>query len=132
MSTYSFSKSALQEAEEDYKAVSLQPEQREMLNSVAATISKYVSLSELAARGFVLFAIRDTQQDLELEIKNISKMSPTSKMKFIKTVFRNVSKRLISILHNPTPTEIENLNKAISKAIKYQLRQQVKKKLKFK
>ena len=125
MSTFSFSQNALQKAEADYKAVTLQPEQRNILNGVAAIISKYVSFSELAARGFVLFAIRDAQQELKIEIKNMATMDPTTKMNFIKTVFKKIGTKLVSILHQPSEKDIENLRNAINEALKFRLSQNV-------
>ncbi|MHA1673906.1 MAG: hypothetical protein ACTSYI_09775 [Promethearchaeota archaeon] len=123
MSSFSFSQNALQKAEEDFKAVKIDREKNKVSIGVASIISKYVNINELAARGFVRIAIRDAQQELKVEIKNMSDMDPPTKKNFIKTVFTNIRNKLVSILKNPSNEDIENLKKAINEAYQFRLSQ---------
>ena len=95
MSHFSFSQTGLQQAELDYKSVNYKMEQRQVLNGVATILSKFIDVNEFAARGFVFMAIRDTQQELKLELKNMATMDPSTKLTFIKTVFNNTGKKMI-------------------------------------
>ena len=121
--SFSFSQSALQEAEEDFKSVKVDREQNKVLIGVASIISKYIYINELAARGLVRIAIRDAQQELRIEVKNMPTMDPKTKLNFITTVFTIIRKKLVSILKNPSKEDVENLKTALDAALKFRLSQ---------
>ena len=125
MSNFQFQIKPLQNAEENFKQVKLDPQKRQIIGGVAKIISKYININELALRGFVLLSVKDTQQELKLELKNLDLMAPMEKKQFIGTVFRIIGQKLASILRNPTQEDLDRLTKALAEALEFRMSQNI-------
>ena len=123
--TFQFQEKALQDAEKKYKKVELDAQKRQTINGVAEIISKYVNIKELALRGFVLFSVKDTQQELQLELKNMANMAPQDKKRFIQTVFKKIEQKLEKIMISSKDADKAKLHKALAEALKFRMSQDV-------
>ena len=123
--TFQFQEKALQDAEKNYKKVELDAQKRQIVNNVAKIISKYLDINELALRGFVLFSVKETQQDFHLELKNMASMTPIERKRFIQTVFKKIGQKLEKIFLPSSDADYTKLHEALEKALEYRMSQNV-------
>ena len=119
--TFQFQEKALQDAETNYKKVELDDQKRQVVNNVAKIISKYLNINELALRGFVLFSVKETQQEFHLELKNMANMTPIERKRFIQTVFKKIGQKLEKIFLPSSDADYAKLHEALEKALKYRM-----------
>ncbi|MHA2252486.1 MAG: hypothetical protein ACXAD7_19125 [Candidatus Kariarchaeaceae archaeon] len=93
-----FDQKAVQQAEEDFKKIDLEPRQRETINAIAKMYKEVIGMSEMAMKGFISFAIRDWQVEAKLKIEDLDHMSNEEKFSHHKRLGEHFYGRLAKIV----------------------------------
>ena len=120
-----FKEEALLDVETKFNNVKVDFQKRQIINGVAEIISKYVSVKELVLRGVVLLSAKATQQELQLELKNMDSMAPLDKKIFIQTVFKKIEQKLEKMMVSSKDADKTKLHAALEEAYKFRMSQNI-------
>ena len=86
---FSFDLKAIEAAEEEYQNVQPEPLQKKIIEELSEIISKYILISELAIRGFIILAIRKWQMEEKKLVADIMSLNPEERIIEVVKIIRN-------------------------------------------
>ena len=114
MYSFGFDKEKVKKVENDFSKIELDPETRAVITPITQILTKYISMSELAMRGFLSYAMRDYQEEHQskvLLLNELKNQSLQEQQKYFQEFGQCVLKRLSAVLK--APEDKERLKKAI-------------------
>lgn len=95
-----FKQHDLDDAEKTYQKLTLAPDQKAIIESLAKVVCQKIDMSELSMRGFMSYALKDWQQETKTLTSEIASMTPQERVKAVSTAFQFLNKRLHKILRD--------------------------------
>ncbi len=115
---------AMQKAADDYSRVELDPKLRGFVVEIGQIIHRHVpSLNEIAIRGFMMRALKQTQQEHETKVDKISEVTVKQKELMIRDAFDNLYSSLTQLFTTKSAEVDVQLKAAIQESLKYRLSQ---------
>ena len=112
-----FDLKAIEAAEKEYRNVQPEPIQKKIIEEIAEITSKYISISELAIRGFIILAIRKWQMEKSKLVTDITKMDPKERIIEVVKIIENCRGFLMKAIINRE--QQEELNESINHVIEF-------------
>jgi hypothetical protein len=125
MEKIKFKPSAQAELEEDYRTVSLSPEQQRSIKILSDILAQRLPLSSMAIQGNAMFTMRDWQQKNHEKAATISSLPMQDKLKIAKEITDYGKDRMKKLLAHPEKHK-ELIDKAYDEAWKIYVEQLAK------
>lgn len=90
----------IQKEEEDFKRLKLAPEQRAIVEQLAAVLNKFLPFSKLATMGFIWKSIRDWQIKYSRSISELSTTTPEDRVRSVREMTDTLITYLTKVLRN--------------------------------
>ncbi len=99
--TLKFDLKKVQEAEDEYKKLTITPEQRQLIEQIAQMMQNLLPLSVMAIKGNTWYSIKEWQVNNKMKITEIAQINPHDRLKKAKELFLLGKERTCSMLANP-------------------------------
>ncbi len=114
---FAFHTEEIEKAVANFNSVLLAPEQKIIVENFAKILNSFISVNELALKGFINQAIVEWQKETNISIASLAQSTPEKRIEAVGTMFMKLFKKLSSILkHN---NEADKLKTAINKAFDF-------------
>ncbi len=96
-----FKLNLVQEAEDYYQRLHITPEQKKQVNDISKLLTKYISISEKAIKGFFWRVLRDYQIKRHMGLEESKNLSIDERIEGLKEILSLLRKDLTRVLVDP-------------------------------
>lgn len=112
-----FDKKEVAKAEKDYGNVQTTPEQRQWIEHTAGIYTKYIPISDMAIKGFILYSMQKFQVNHQFDLRDYLNLSKEEREQINNEMVELIRGRLNMILVNKD--QIPLLKQASDKVLDY-------------
>ncbi|MHA2271195.1 MAG: hypothetical protein ACXACI_04985 [Candidatus Hodarchaeales archaeon] len=112
-----FCEQSIAKTEQDFSMVTLSPEGRQQITQAAWLYQKYLPLSEMAIKGFLAFAMRDFQMQMQFDLKDFFSLPRAKQATYSEMIGKLFYERVSKVLVKPEQKNI--LKQAVHEAVEF-------------